>query len=289
MKRRGLSHAAPGKIILLGEHSVVYGHRAIAAAVELTTRVTLEPHDGPTWLRDSFLRDARLDQAIAHALPSTGWAVDIGTDLPVGRGMGSSAALSIALVRAAAAVRGENLDFEEEHRRGFDLERIFHGNPSGLDHAVSALGGAVVYRRGEAPLPIDMPRIPVVVLDTGVAGDTAALVAGVAARRPGIDESLDRLGALVEEALPALGDAQALGQAMNEAQHHLEQIGVSNPGIEELVRLARKHGALGAKLSGAGGGGIVVALTPDGGDGLLHAARRRDIPALASVLPAGSS
>lgn len=284
-----LSHAAPGKIILLGEHSVVYGHRAIASAVSLTTRVTLEPHHGPTRLRESFLRDSRLDEAIALALPATGWAVDIATDLPVGRGMGSSAALSIALVRAAAAVRGETLDFEEEHRRGFALERIFHGNPSGLDHAVSALGGAVVYRRGETPVPIAMPRTSVVVLDTGVAGDTAALVAGVAARRPGIDGSLDRLGALVEEALPRLDDPLALGQAMDEAQHHLERIGVSNAAIEGLVRLARSHGAVGAKLSGAGGGGIVVALTPDGGDRLLRAARQRNIPALASVLPAGSS
>ena len=281
--------AAPGKIILLGEHSVVYGHRAIAAAVDLCTSVTLEAHEGPTQLRSTFLRDERLDRAVAHALPPRGWLVDIDTQLPVGRGMGSSAALSIALVRAAARLDGEELDFAVEHERGFALERIFHGNPSGLDHAVSALGGAVVYRKGEAPRPVAMPPTRVVVLDTGVAGDTAALVAGVASRRPQIDPHLDTLGQLVEDAIDVLDQPSALGELMNRAHHHLQCIGVSTPRLDELVNLARTHGAAGAKLSGAGGGGIVVALCPDGGQDLLAAARARGISSLPSVLPARGS
>lgn len=281
--------AAPGKIILLGEHSVVYGHRAIAAAVDLCTGVTLEPHDGPTQLRSTFLRDERLDRAIAHALPPRGWLVDIDTQLPVGRGMGSSAALSVALVRAAARLNGEALDFAAEHERGFALERIFHGNPSGLDHAVSALGGAVVYRKGEAPRPVALPPTRVVVLDTGVAGDTATLVAGVASRRPGVDPHLDALGRLVEEALEVLDQPSALGDLMNQAHHHLQHIGVSTPRLDALVTLARAHGAVGAKLSGAGGGGIVVALCPDGGQELLAAARAQGISALPSVVPARGS
>ena len=276
---------APGKLILLGEHSVVHGHRAIAAAVSLQTTVTLEAHAGPTRLRKAFHRDERVERAIARVLPPEGWLVDIETELPVGRGMGSSAALSVALVRAAAGLSGETLDFAALHERAFVLERIFHGDPSGLDHAVSALGGAVVYRKGEPPVPVSMPPTRVVVLDTGVAGDTATLVAGVASLRPAIDEALERLGELTEEAIPLLGDAQALGTLMNEAQHYLRTIGVSTLAIQELVVLARRHGALGAKLSGAGGGGVVLALTPDGGGSLLAAARERGVAAFGCTLP----
>ncbi len=265
---------------------MVYGYRAIASAVSLQTRVTLRPHQGATHLDRTFLRDERVERAVRMALPPTGWAVDIETDLPIGRGMGSSAALSVALVRVAAQLDGQSLDFATEHERAFALERIFHGNPSGLDHAVSALGGAVIYRKGQAPEPVAMPPSSFVVLDTGVAGDTAALVAGVAARRPSIDASLDRLGELVEQALPSLGQPSVLGALMNEAQDHLSAIGVSTPAIDELVGLARSHGAAGAKLSGAGGGGVVIALTPDGGEALMAEARRRDVQSFLCTLPA---
>jgi mevalonate kinase len=275
---------APGKLILLGEHAVVYGHRALASPVSLGTRVSLEPCAGPSHLGDSSIQDARLEQALAVALPAQGWRVHIETDLPIGRGMGSSAALTIALLRAADAISGQRSTFEELHARGFPIEAVFHGNPSGLDHAVSALGCAVVYRKGQAPEAVAMPAHQVVVLDTGVAGDTRELVAGVASRRPRIEPSLQRLGALVEEALPVLSDPLSLGELMNEAQVHLETIGVSTPKIQELVSMARAAGATGAKLSGAGGGGIVLALTPQGPEQVLAAAAERGIDAFACTL-----
>jgi mevalonate kinase len=277
---------APGKLILLGEHSVVYGHRAIAAAVGLHTRVRLHRVPGPTHLGRSAVQDPRLEQALAIALPAQGLRVDIDTELPVGRGMGSSAALSIALLRAADALEGRTSSFEDLHARGFAIEKVFHGNPSGLDHAVSALGGAVVYRKGEAPQPVVMPPVRVVVLDTGKAGDTASLVAGVASRRPAIDAHLDRLGRLVEESLGVLDQPAELGARMDEAHARLREIGVSTDELDELVGLARASGALGAKLSGAGGGGVALALTPDGGQALLRAARARGIQAFGTTLPA---
>jgi mevalonate kinase len=276
---------APGKLIVLGEHSVVYGHRAIAAAVSRGTTVTLEPCDGATCLGRAPIRDERLMQAIRAVVPGQGVRVHIDTDLPVGRGMGSSASLSIALLRAVAAQRGESPDFETLHADGFALERIFHGNPSGLDHAVAALGGALVYRRDEPPAPVAMASLQAVVLDTGVAGDTAALVAGVAARRPRIDPALDRLGALVELALPVLSDPPALGELFNEAHARLGEIGVSNTTLDDLAALALANGAVGAKLSGAGGGGVVLALTPRGPGALLRAAQARGIAAFACSLP----
>ena len=104
---------APGKLILSGEHAVVHGHLAIALAVDRGTTVRLEARDGPTHIATSTISDARLDRAIAAMLPAAGLAVHIATDLPVGRGMGSSAALSIALVRARAALEGRVASAEE--------------------------------------------------------------------------------------------------------------------------------------------------------------------------------
>ncbi|MED5372283.1 MAG: mevalonate kinase [Myxococcota bacterium] len=277
--------SAPGKLILLGEHSVVYGHRAIAAAVSLSTRVHLKPQGGPTTLIGSAIDDPRLEEALSLALPERGFGVEIYTDLPVGRGMGSSAALAIALLRAGDMARGEVSSFASLYQRGFELERLFHGNPSGLDHAVSALGGALVYRKGQQPEPVRMPPTQVVVLDTRLAGDTAQLVAGVASRRPRVDPHLEALGDLVEQALLVLDDPIALGAMMNEAQTHLRAIGVSSPEIEVLVELALANGASGAKLSGAGGGGVVLALTPHGSHDLLEAAAARGIQAFACTLP----
>ncbi len=273
-----------GKVILLGEHSVVYGHRAIAAAVSRRTRVVLTPRGGPTSLGDSAIRDDRLAQALDVALPDWGYRVDIETDLPVGCGMGSSAALTIALLRARASAEGRPANFSWLHREGFAVEAVFHGTPSGLDHAVSALGGAVLYRRDEAPEPIAMPPVTAVVLDTGIAGDTAQLVAQVNAGRPGNESLLQRLGHLVEDRAPHLEDTAALGAAMNEAHSVLAELGVSTPLLDELVELARRHGAQGAKLSGAGGGGIVLALVEDPGS-LLRAAKRRGLRALPCTLP----
>ena len=280
--------SAPGKLIVLGEHSVVYGHRAIAAAVSRRTTVELVEDPGPTTLAESDIVDERLMQALRQTLPPDGYAVRISTDLPVGRGMGSSASLSVALLRLRARFEGFEPDFAWLHEQGFELERIFHGSPSGLDHAVSALESAVVYRKGQPPRPIDMPPTTMVVLDSGSAGNTAELVAGVAARRPAIDPALERLGELVEQALPRLADADALGSAMDEAHARLAEIGVSTPVLDDLVGLARRNGARGAKLSGAGGGGVVMALCPDGGQDLLRAAEARGIPAFVCTLPCGA-
>lgn len=274
-----------GKLIVLGEHSVVYGHPALAAAVSLGTTVTLTPRPGPTALSTSDIRDDRLNEALAVALPAEGFGVTITTELPVGRGMGSSAALTVALLRAAAAARGEALDAETLHERGFAVERVFHGTPSGLDHAVAAAGGALLYRKGEAPQPVEMTPLRVVVMDSGVAGDTGALVAGVAARRPGIDRALDRLGNLVGEGLKNINNLNSLGSIISEAHGRLQEIGVSTPQLDEMVSLAVAAGSPGAKLSGAGGGGVVLALAGDAEDAIQRAAAARGINAFGCWLP----
>ncbi len=267
-----------GKLILCGEHAVVYGHPALAFAVTLSTTVRLHPHEGPTVV-DSPHADPRVRDALCTVLPEQGLRAEVETDVPVGRGMGSSAALAVAVVRA----QHPELEGQALIDAAMPIERAFHGNPSGLDVAVSALGGGLLFRRGP-PMsmePVALGDWSVVVLDSGVPGDTRALVAGVAARRPGIDPQLQRIGDLVLEARDHLHDAASLGALLDENHALLRSIGVSTPALDELVALARRAGACGAKLAGAGGGGVVLAVCDDP-EPVLAAARARGIPALAA-------
>jgi mevalonate kinase len=281
--------AAPGKLILFGEHAVVYGHPAIAAAVGLSSTVSLWRWDGATHIRRSSFHDDRLRKAVATCLPAHGLAVDISSELPPGRGMGSSASIAVSMVRAAAMLAGEQPRSRVLFERSLALERIFHGQPSGVDNAVVLRGGLLRYRKGP---PLQLEPLPVsgllhaVILDSGSVGSTAALVARVRAARPGVDPVLEAIGALVER-IDMLSDPRALGAVMDENHALLRQLGVSTPALDELCAFARQHGATGAKLSGAGGGGVVLALVAaEGQPGLLVAAQRRGIRAFAISLPA---
>ena len=286
---------APGKLILAGEHAVVYGHLALAVAVDRGTRVRVWRRPGPSGLDvGSDLDDPRLVPALAAILPQEGVGVQIWSDLPIGRGMGSSAALAVALVRALAELEGRCAGHDECVARGFAMERVFHGTPSGLDHTVSSLGGCIAYRRGPGGVEVERviaPTLSLVVLDSGSAGDTAALVGGVASRRPGIDPVLAEIGALAAEVralLLAVSDpdeaARQLGPLLFENHRLLQKIGVSTPALDGLVELARDAGATGAKLAGAGGGGVVLALIAGDPAPLLAAAAAQGVNAFPARL-----
>ena len=135
-----------GKLILCGEHAVVMGHAALAMGIDLGITVRLFERPGRTIT--TIQNDSKLDKAIELAIPPHGFLVTIDSDLPIGAGMGSSAALSIALLRARAQLDGEDITDDELHRRAFVLEQIFHGNPSGLDQLVAARGGLIQYTKG---------------------------------------------------------------------------------------------------------------------------------------------
>ncbi len=256
--------SAPGKLILSGEHAVVYGHRAVAAAVSLETTVTLHDRPGPSAIDRSDLRDARLWPALAPLIPPDGVGVSIASTLPVGCGLGSSAALAVALVRALARRDGREASFEECYERGFVVERAFHGTPSGVDHTVSARGGVLVYRRASSTsvasfAPVALPRpLRLVVADTGSPGDTAAMVAAVRARAP--TAALDAIGALTEQVVRGLERGEAVGALLDENHRLLQAIGVSTEALDRVVAAMRAAGAAGAKLAGAGGGGVAFAL-----------------------------
>lgn len=263
---------APAKLILTGEHSVVYGHPALAVAVDRWTSVRVRTL-GPSHPTTVHSRDAAssptLERALGTLIPSTGHAVEITTEIPIGRGMGSSASLALATVRAWMGLQGTAPDPVSIHEHVLAIERVFHGTPSGVDHGVMMRGGVVRFEKtveGPQLSAIDTPALPLVVFDTGVAGCTRSLVAGVRERSTALAPTLEAMGQLSERIIQAIQQSAPLediGAYFSENHRLLSTLGVSTPTLDRLVALAIEHGALGAKLSGAGGGGVVIALAPD--------------------------
>ncbi|MEZ4402490.1 MAG: mevalonate kinase [Kofleriaceae bacterium] len=271
-----------GKIILLGEHAVVYGHPALAGAIDLDVLATVRRRPGPLVLavHGAFAVEvaATDDHPVAAALrvvvDALGQAGDVGVTaharVPAGAGLGSSAALCVALVRALALYLGRCLDDDGVAALANQAERCFHGTPSGLDVALATRGGLGRFVRGAGLTPIAAPPVPLVVAASGEPRSTATMVARVAAARTAApaatDAELARLGALADAAaatVAAGADAwPALGAAMTEAHGRLGALGVSTPRLDALVASALAAGALGAKLTGGGGGGAVIALAP---------------------------
>ncbi len=289
---------APGKVYLFGEHAVVYGEPAVPCAIERRARVTVEQLSQPT-LRvhaedltlDGFtveygLSDDDLDvdapstlvaaateyvdEAIGQVrdavdAPSTGFEVTIESDLPLGAGLGSSAAVVVAAIEAATRELGIELDREELADRAYRVEyEVQDGQASRADTFCSTMGGAVRVE-GDDCRRLGAPELPFVVGFDGGAGDTGELVAGVRRLREEYDfaaDTVETVGDLVragEDALAA-GDVAELGRLMDVNHGLLSALGVSAASLDAMVWAARDAGAAGAKLTGAGGGGCIVAL-----------------------------
>ncbi len=272
--KTGVGHGF-GKLILCGEHAVVYGHPALAVAVNQGATVRLRAVEGPTHVVSPSIDDPRLLEAVISIVGESGWAVTIESDLPIGKGMGSSAAIAVALVRAFAHSQGQSISLDDVYAKAYAAEAAFHGTPSGLDHAVASRGGMLWFERGPPTVmrPAPVPPFPVVVIDSGSAGNTKDMVNGVLSRRPAVDPILAAIGDLVPKVHAALLDPASLGPLLLENHGLLKDLGVSTPVLDQLVDLAMAHGAHGAKMAGAGGGGVVLAVTPSP-EGLVEAANQ---------------
>ncbi len=278
--------SAPGKIILVGEHAVVYGRPAIAAPVwQVQAHALVEdvtPGAGcrillPDVGEEITLRASSDEQPLAHvarlALTLIGapldpdWQITLQSEIPIAGGLGSGAALSTALVRALFARAGRENTPAEESALVFESERLYHGTPSGIDNTVIAYGMPIWFKRGSEPLPF-APGAPFTLLiaDSGIPAPTRDTVADVRrgweAAPDFYEAQFDAIAVCVENARGALeaGDAKALGKALNENQALLRLLGVSSAPLERMIEAAREASACGAKLSGGGRGGNVIAL-----------------------------
>lgn len=276
---------APGKIILVGEHAVVYGRPAIAVPVwERVATATITPRPSgagcllvaPDIKRRFVVANAdanplavvtRLTLAHLNGPTNPDWQIEVRSQLPIASGLGSGAALSTALVRAIYTHLGEQPEPAQVSALVYESERFYHGTPSGIDNTVIAYGMPVWFIKGQPPATFQ-PRQPLTlaIADSGIAAPTKETVGDVRQgwqREPARYEAwFDEIDAIVQAARQAIeqGDLSRLGELFNQNQAVLAQLGVSSPRLDQLISAARAAGALGAKLSGGGRGGNMIAL-----------------------------
>lgn len=271
-----VSCSAPGKIYLFGEHAVVYGETAIGCAVELRTRVRAELNNsiiiqseiGRTGI--DFEKHPYISAAIEkikEILPIAGVFLEVDSDIPVGSGLSSSAAVTIASLGALNELFGCGLSLEEIAKMGHEIEIQVQGAASPTDTYVSTFGGVVTINDRRK---LKTPDCGIVVGNTGVFASTKELVANVRKLRESYPNLVEPLMAVIgrtsriAEPFFQTGDYPSIGKLMNVNQGLLDALGVNTFELSNLIYSARKAGAFGAKLTGGGGGGCMVALTaPD--------------------------
>ncbi|MEW5827925.1 MAG: mevalonate kinase [Chloroflexota bacterium] len=297
-----ISASAPGKIILFGEHAVVYGQPALAVPVTQVQAVAVADVEADKRMKSDFLGDdwadsvrilapdigldsplgrllaqGRTPHPLAAAIVGTLRAVGLASlppltaritsSIPVASGLGSGAAVSVALVRALADTLGKPLADEQVSAIAFEVEKLHHGTPSGIDNTVVTYARPVYFVKGQ---PIEIFRVgapfTVVIGDTGIAASTKDSVGDVRqlweADKPKMERLFAAIGSIVRTARQAIegGHPEWLGPLMDENHALLREMSVSSPELERLTEAARRSGALGAKLSGGGRGGNMIAL-----------------------------
>ncbi len=263
---------AHSKIILIGEHAVVYGYPAISLPlleVEVTCKVV--PAESPWRLYEEDTLSMAVYASLEHLnIKDACIRCQIDSAIPEKRGMGSSAAISIAAIRAVFDYYQADLPHDILEILVNRAEMIAHMNPSGLDAKTCLSDRPIRFIKnvGFTELEMDLSAY-LVIADTGVYGHTREAIQVVQSKGKDALPFLHALGELTQQAEDAIRrkDAEKLGQILSQAHLHLKEIGVSSPEADSLVETALSHGALGAKMSGGGLGGCIIALATN----LTHA------------------
>ena len=281
----GIGH---GKIKLLGEHSVVYGRHAVAVPAPVNIRTKVQDTEDeillmiPSWgveyrldknpeKRQSFEKPAGLilDQM---GLSKQGMKIEVFSDIPKGMGLGGSAAIAVSIIKALNNHFKLALNQDEINQMALESEKIAHGNPSGIDNTMATYGHPLIFRNGDNPLiePLNINETFSILIGfsstEGLTAKTVGIVRDLWKKNPGVYEKIfDEIDSLALQSIQAIqnNDFELLGQLMNINHGLLNTLQVSTPELERLIMIARESGALGAKLTGGGGGGAVIALCKD--------------------------
>jgi hydroxymethylglutaryl-CoA reductase len=290
----GERYAACGKIILLGEHAVVYGRPAIALPIPLAVEAMVRREGQginiviPRWgleqpvhantqglsgILAKILNDLDLDRE--------NMTIEVFPHIPRAMGLGGSSALAVAILRALDAQFDLGMDNSRINELAYECEKAAHGTPSGVDNTVATYGTPLRYQKVDSkPIFRDLRLTEPLQLVVGITGresltaDTVAQVRNAWTQHPDRYNSIfDQIGSLTEAAEQALeqGKLGDLGDLMNVCHGYLNALQLSTPELEELIHIARANGALGAKLTGGGGGGSMIALCPDNPDAVAQA------------------
>jgi mevalonate kinase len=275
-----------GKTILFGEMFAIFGVPVIAAALSLTTEAEVAPTAAPGLDIHDDRREAKgykdekramqresLARIFKHlALQPDRLRIVLGGDLPAMSGIGASGASSVAIARALSEQFSLGLTEDAVNAAAYQGEIAYHGpTTSGIDNMISTYGGAIWLMRGEPNVVRKMrlkAPVEVVIGDTGIIANTKAMLAGIGERKKRFADRYARMleGArqIADEAMANIEalDLKAIGRLMNQNQLLLEDAEISCPELDLLIRVSRDAGALGAKLTGGGGGGCMLALTP---------------------------
>lgn len=277
-----------GKVILFNEHIVVYGIPSIVSAIGMGTTAKIERIPGakiviednrpatPGYKEEKAAqqRDSvdRIIKAAGLGKDKLGLKIVLGGELLAASGVGASAASCTAIARALNDEFKLKLTDDDINMLAFEGEKGYHGTPSGIDNTAATYGGMIWFRKTEKGPVMERlkmgKKVEIVMGNTGIVTDTKAAVAGVRKRYDADPEKYNAIfksaETLVIKARNAIeaSDLKKLGELMNENHKHLQEIGVSCKELDNLVNIARKQGAYGAKLTGGGLGGYMVALTP---------------------------
>ncbi len=270
--------SAPGKLMLMGEHAVVYGYPCMVTAVDQRLRVSAERTRSSRLSLDApGSRDTRfVEAAVARffatygsTITDRGVSLSIRSDFTSQVGFGSSSAVSVATLKALSLVYEIEMSSREIFDAAYQVTLDIQGVGSGFDIAAAVFGGTILFKKGgEIIEPLPNP-VPLVVGYTGIKADTPTLIRAVAEKHKKEPEKLDKLFAAIgklvlqgKEAIVAK-EWEKLGKLMNFDQEYLRNLGVSSEKLESLISAAKEAGAWGAKLSGAGGGDCMIAIAPE--------------------------
>ena len=286
IKTEDFDAVTSGKVILLGEHSVVYGRHAIAVPAPLNIRVKVEEADNgvllmiPSWgveyrldkkpeERQSFEKPAALILEKMN-LGHTGMKIEVFSDIPRGMGLGGSAVIAVSIIKALNNHFGMNPTYQEINKMAYESEKIAHGNPSGIDNTIATYGYPIIYRKGETALKESLQikkPFDLVLAFSKSEGLTAKTVAHVRSQWKENQEMyegvFDDIDAIVLKGIQAIqnNDIKQLGELMNFNQGLLNTLQVSTPELERMIHIARDAGSFGSKLTGGGGGGAIIAIS----------------------------